>query len=577
MFNPHFLRKLAVILFIPIPILGCLLLVGLGWRTGALYNLTGEEQLSAQIKGLTDISADLLRPPLHLAADEPAAYSGVNPFGVNVFLEQEPDPAVRERVVQMAAQAGFKWLRQEFVWEDIEIHGKGDFEDRRHEPYRSAWVKYDNIVDLADKVGMQLIVRVSNPPAWTRQQGNDVGAYAPPDNVQDFADFVSVLVQRYRGRIRYYQLWNEPNIYPEWGNYTISPEDYTRLLCAGAAAARAADPDVVIINGALASTIVLQPAAVPPRNALNDLIYLQRMYDAGASDCFDIVAMQGYGLWSGPSDRRMNPRVLNFARPLFMRDLMVANGDAHKAIWISEMNWNAVPDDVPDKRFGQVGEEQQGRYLQRAYERIQHDWPWLGVANTWYFKRPDESWRLENKPEYYFRLVEPDFTPLPVYEAIKTYATAVNAQPLMPAGAHPPDHWAIQSDAYSIQPHATATLGMMGVLAAGESLQVRVAGASLRVWIPADAPASTVEVAVDAAAPQERRVEPGSALKIRTAGGVSVVRITAQDALWIDHWQVKSRGLAAFFWPLLCAVSAFFLVLTLVILGILARRRQKAL
>ena len=38
----------------------------------------------------------------------------------------------------MAAQAGFKWLRQEFPWEDIEIHGKGDYEDRRHDPARSA-------------------------------------------------------------------------------------------------------------------------------------------------------------------------------------------------------------------------------------------------------------------------------------------------------------------------------------------------------------------------------------------------------------------------------------------------------
>ena len=31
----------------------------------------------------------------------------------------------------MAAAAGYHWLRQEFPWEDIEIHGKGDFEDRR--------------------------------------------------------------------------------------------------------------------------------------------------------------------------------------------------------------------------------------------------------------------------------------------------------------------------------------------------------------------------------------------------------------------------------------------------------------
>ena len=150
--------------------------------------------------------------------------------------------------------------------------------------------------------------------------------------------------------------------------------------------AREADPNVVIIAGALASTIALQPEAAPPNNALNDLLFLQRMYDAGAAPYFDIMAMQDYGLWSGPSDRRMHPRVMNFGRPQFVRDLMVANGDAHKPIWISEMGWNAVPDDVPDKRFGQVTLEQQARYTPQGYERIRNEWPWVGVANVWYFR-----------------------------------------------------------------------------------------------------------------------------------------------------------------------------------------------
>ena len=156
-----------------------------------------------------------------MAADAVIQHADLNPFGVNVFLEQEADPAKRELAVKLAADAGYHWLRQEFPWEDIEIHGKGDFEDRRHEPDRSAWDKYDDIVDLAEKYGMELIVRISNPPGWTRAQGegeNNVDTFAPPDNAQDFADFVTAVVDRYQGRVRYYQLWNEPNIYPEWGS-----------------------------------------------------------------------------------------------------------------------------------------------------------------------------------------------------------------------------------------------------------------------------------------------------------------------------------------------------------------------
>ena len=551
--DPAKLRKLAIALFIPIPLLTAALVLAIFWRTGMLYQWTGEESFPAQLKGVSDLAADMMRPKVHIAPDIPAAHSGVSPFGVNVFLEQEPDPAVREQAVRMASEAGFHWLRQEFPWEDIEIHGKGDFEDRRHEPARSAWEKYDNIVDLAEKYDMELIVRVSNPPAWTRAQGNEVGPYAPPDNYQDFADFVSALVSRYKGRIRYYQLWNEPNIYPEWGNYAISPEDYTRLLCMAADAARAADPNVVIINGAMASTIVLDPAAQPPGNALNDFLFMQRMYDAGAANCFDIVAMQGYGLWSGPTDRRMNPRVLNFSRPLFMRDLMVANGDAHKPIWISEMNWNAVPDDVPDKRFGQVTEEQQGRYLVEAYERIQKEWPWLGVANVWYLKRPDDRWQQEGKPEYYFRLLEPDFTPTPAYEALKAYAPGVAESPAMHPGAHPADHWAISSSDYHIVNAPASTLGTIGVLPAGASLDVQIDGRKLILVAPPGSPAMRVQIQAGDSDPVTEEIRGDHPLKIRVDSS-GLIRLQAVDELRVDHWEVVGGGGNALIWllPLLC-------------------------
>lgn len=412
----------TLMLWVSLLILGGLtfLLLSLAPVRDWLWRQTGEEEFFSQVKGLTDLTADRVRPRPVLAAHTPIDYANVNPFGVNVFLEQEADPAKRALAVQMAADAGFHWLRQEFPWEDIEIHGKGDFEDRRHEPHRSAWEKYDQIVALAEEHGMELIVRLSNPPAWTRALTDTVGTYAPPDNVQDFADFVGTVVSRYQGRVRYYQLWNEPNIYPEWGSYAISPEAYFPLLKAGAEAARAADPDVVIILGALAATINLQPAAPPPDNSLNDFLFLQRLYDAGASPYFDIVAVQGYGLYSGPTDRRMHPRVINISRHYFIRDLMVKNGDTHKPIWISEMNWNAAPDDV-EPRYGRVTPEQQARYLPLAYQRLIDEWPWVGVANTWYLKRATDEWDANRWPEAYFKLLAPDFSPQPVYESIKAF------------------------------------------------------------------------------------------------------------------------------------------------------------
>jgi len=413
----------------------------------ALFNITGEEVLLPQISGTIQYGLTRLQPPLQTAADVPVQYADVNPYGVNTFLQNEVEPKKREEAMRLISEAGIKWIRQEFAWEDIEIHGKGDFEDRRHEPHKSAWEKYDNIVDLAEKYDIKIMARLSNPPAWTRALTDTVGPFAPPDNLTDYGDFVETVVSRYKGRIPAYQIWNEPNIYPEWGEYPISAEEYTELLKEGYTRVKAADPDAIVVMGALAATIELDrvrrynPNGQPVSpGGLSDVLFLQQMYNAGAAPYFDVLAMQGYGLWSGPTDRRMQPRVLNFSRPLYIRDVMVRNGDARKPIWLSELGWNALPSEsgLPPV-YGQVTQEQQARYSALAYERMQREWPWLGVGFYWFFKQADDRER-DNNPQYYFRMVEPDFTPLPVYDALKAQATQ---PPVMYPGWHQADHWAV--------------------------------------------------------------------------------------------------------------------------------------
>src|SRR5271157_854601 len=93
-----------------------------------LFNLTGEEAWLSQVGAAGELALGLLRPPLDLKPDVPIAYSGVNPFGINTFLQQEVEPAKREKQVQLIAQAGFHWMRQEFPWYDIEVGGKGNFQ-----------------------------------------------------------------------------------------------------------------------------------------------------------------------------------------------------------------------------------------------------------------------------------------------------------------------------------------------------------------------------------------------------------------------------------------------------------------
>jgi hypothetical protein len=388
-----------------------------------LWNVTGETEPLPQLLGGVQYLANTTRVTPRL--DKSAEMENVpdNPFGINAFLEQEADPENRERAMQLIAEAGFGWLRQHFTWEDIEIDGKGDFFDRRNDldfdgekDTISSWQKYDQIVDLAEQYGVQIIARVSSAtPRWALPSGA-TNAHGPPADVQDYVDFAVAVAERYKGRITVYQIWNEPNLYPEWGDQLISPEGYTEMLCRTHDALKAVDPDIIVLTGALGPTIDLTG-----RDAY-DLLFLQRLYDLGAGRCFDVLSAQGYGLFSGPTDRRMRPFTMNFARHEWLRDIMAANGDAHKPIWLSEIAWNPVPNDATISgidTYGQVTMEQAAAWAPLAYERALEEWPWVGVMSYWFLKLPDES--VKNQSWYYFRLVEPTWEPTPVYYSLQAY------------------------------------------------------------------------------------------------------------------------------------------------------------
>jgi hypothetical protein len=68
--------------------------------------------------------------------------------------------------------------------------------------------------------------------------------------------------------------------------------------------------------------------------------------------------------------------------------------------------------------------EQQARYLPIAYQRLIEEWPWVGVACTWYLKRADDQWLANRQPEAYFQLLAPDFAPQPVYKAMQAYISS---------------------------------------------------------------------------------------------------------------------------------------------------------
>ncbi len=335
----------------------------------------------------------------------PGAIQSRNPdYSMNVFVFA--NPTTTQRDLQNVVDAAFNWQKSLFQWRLIEGAGKGAFD----------FSEADRVVRATNDAGLKLIARLDFAPAWARADGRTDG---PPDNPQDFGDFVFALVDRYKlgspfGRIHAVELWNEPNLAREWGGQMPNAGQYVQLLQAGYEGAKRADPNVTVLSAGLTPTATFSNEAVP------DDVFLQQMYEAGAQPFFDVLAAHAAGYnappETSPEEAAANPafggqRVFTFRRVEDLRAIMEANGDASKQVWVTEFGWTSDPIHPEYSWFRQT-EEQKGEFLVRAFQWALGNWPWMGVMTVW--NLPDPSWGPERE-EFWWSVADPNGTPRPAY------------------------------------------------------------------------------------------------------------------------------------------------------------------
>lgn len=329
-------------------------------------------------------------------------------YGMQVFLYWQEE--VADRDLDLVKEAGFRWVKQEIPWREVEGHAKGSWH----------WDIPDRVMDQIDSYGLKVIARLGSQPAWAAPNVPfpEVG---PPDNLQDFYDYVYAVADRYKGRVEAYQIWNEPNLAREWGGRPPNPAEYVDLLKVGYQAVKDADPNAIVISAGMAPTTRHDHEAMP------DIYYIQGMYDAGAAAYFDALGVHAPGYKSppeaNPAEVAANPalnnnddapaelrRVYSFRHVEDVRQIMVENNDAAKKVVILEFGWTIDPRADSPYRWHAVSPEQQDKYLQRAYAYAQENWqPWIGVMSLIYIANPRWHWGDE---QVYWSVVYPGFPEL---------------------------------------------------------------------------------------------------------------------------------------------------------------------
>ncbi len=354
---------------------------------------------SGTLAGGADVTAQRVIP--HVSGPQ---------YGMNIFVWDKP--LTIDRDLRKVTSAQFGWQKTLFQWRLIEPE-RGVFD----------WSAADAVVRASNDAGVRVIARLDFQPDWARADGAHNG---PPDNYDDFGDFVQALVDRYQsgspyGTIDAIEVWNEPNLWRDWGGASIGPgsaANYVRLLCTAYRAAKQTSADIVVISAALTPTGTLNSEAA------NDVVFTQWMYDAGAKPCFDVLGAHGAGYkappWVGTAELAANPlwggdQSFGFRRVEQLRDVMVRNGDAGKQIWLTEFGWSSDPIH-PSYAWHRVSEQDKADYVVEAYRWAYLHWqPWIGVMVLWNIASPD--WN-ESREEYWWSVTNPDGSTRPAYDAL---------------------------------------------------------------------------------------------------------------------------------------------------------------
>ena len=242
----------------------------------------------------------------------------VNPyFGINAHIPSADDFDAIER-------AGFGFVRVDFTWDRMEPR-RGQFR----------WDIMDPVVEEAEAHGIRLVAILGFCPPWA---SSGPSAFYPPRDVRDWKEFVSALVERYRGRVRHWILWNEPN---SSTFFRGSTEQYIRqVLIPGAEAAKDADPDCKIVGPDLAHL-----SGAHWDSWLDKILAEAGSYlDIISHHCYKDKPAEVFRMLEGPS-RPWEPQPV--------QAIIERRGQGAKPFWLTEVGW----------RSDRVGPANQSGYL----------------------------------------------------------------------------------------------------------------------------------------------------------------------------------------------------------------------
>jgi len=241
----------------------------------------------------------LAQGPQHLPAVLPSDEIPAGYFGLNISNEKNW-PTVPVGIVRMIDTMTF--------WADLEPQ-KGQWK----------WDKLDDDLAVAERHNTPLLMTLGLSPKWASARPDEKfngrgGVTAEPKDMQDWRNYIRTIATRYRGRIRYWEVWNEPN-----GKdfYTGTPEKLAELAKEAYETFKEVDRDAVVVG--------------PPVIGGGGPAWLDQYLGAGGEKYTDVGSFHFY----------VSPRAPEAMVSLIHdgRAVMSKHGQRDKPVWNTETGW----------------------------------------------------------------------------------------------------------------------------------------------------------------------------------------------------------------------------------------------
>lgn len=238
---------------------------------------------------------------------------GSNKFGYGMRI----DPWGREVdfALNIAAQSGLDWIGIDFNWQE-------------------QWPEASQTLDLsplnksmtfAAENGLSVLLSITNPPEWANTpQGPD------PEMT---SGLVAQFARLYPGALKAVELFPGANTRQGWGA-EANPLAYKKLIEKISQTLSAAGQDITLVAAGLVPL-------TPPYNPgdMDDLLFLVRLYEAGAAGRIPVVSLRLTSLHGEPLAAPWESELRVLRRYELVRNLMLENDHADGMIWLTGFSW----------------------------------------------------------------------------------------------------------------------------------------------------------------------------------------------------------------------------------------------